>query len=131
MSRYLMDTNHVSGLWRGEERLAERIRSFDGVVYLCTPVVGELWHMVYSSQRQAENIVELEILLSLFPVLAYDDLAAREYGRIRSLTKQQGFTLPPVDAMIAATALVHGLTVLTSDSDFLLIPDLQGENWLM
>jgi|GEM_PF-4517779 len=25
MSRYLMDTNHVSGLWRGEERLAERI----------------------------------------------------------------------------------------------------------
>ncbi|GIV19253.1 MAG: hypothetical protein KatS3mg023_1004 [Armatimonadota bacterium] len=71
MSRYLMDTNHVSGIWRGEPKLLDRINSMDGTVYLCAPVVGELWHMVYYSRRQAANIVELEILLGLFPILAY------------------------------------------------------------
>lgn len=130
MERYLIDTNHISGVWRGEPSLLHKIDSFGGVVYLCTPVVGELWHMVYYSRRQAENIVKLEILLSLFPILAYDDLSAREYGLIRAEMRQQGVTLPPIDTMIAAIARVHDLIVLTSDSDFSRVPRLKVENWL-
>lgn len=130
MSRYLMDTNHVSGVWRGEPILLDRIDAFEGTIYLCTPVVGELWHMVYQSRRQLENIAELEVLLSLFPILIYDELSAREYGRIRAQMKQKGVNLSPVDTMIAAVALVHDLTILTSDRDFLRIPGLKIENWL-
>lgn len=130
MSRCLMDTNHVSAIWRGEPSLLSKVDVFDGIIYLCTPVVGELWHMVYYSRRQAENVVELEMLLSLFPILTYDEMSAREYGRIRAEMRQQGITLPPVDTMIAAIARVHDLIVLTSDSDFSRIPHLKVENWL-
>lgn len=114
----------------GEESLAQLLQEAASIQ--CTPVVGELWHMVYYSysRRQAENIVELEMLLSLSPILTDDEMSAREYGRIRAEMRQQGITLPPVDTMIAAIARVHDLIVLTSDSDFSCIPHLKVDNWL-
>lgn len=65
-----------------------------------------------------------------FTMLTYDQMSAREYGRIRAEMRQQGITFPPVDTLIAAIERVHDLIVLTSDSDFSRVPHLKVDNWL-
>jgi toxin FitB len=45
---------------------------------------------------------------------------AESWARIRATTTRNGTSVPPIDALIAATALVHGLTVVTrNEADFI------------
>jgi len=49
-------------------------------------------------------------------VLPVDEAVAREWGRIAARAEVTGKPLPVVDALIAATALVHGLTLVTRNT---------------
>ena len=54
-------------------------------------------------------------------ILPFDSDAARKWGEIMAEADFAGHPRPPLDAQIVATALVHGLTILTrnvSDMDF-------------
>ncbi|MCB9689387.1 MAG: type II toxin-antitoxin system VapC family toxin [Alphaproteobacteria bacterium] len=46
-------------------------------------------------------------------ILPVDELAARRWGSIGAAAQRMGRSRPPVDALIAATALRHGLAVAT------------------
>jgi predicted nucleic acid-binding protein len=46
-------------------------------------------------------------------ILPVDVHVARIWGNLGALAKEQGRPLPAVDGLIAATALAHGLTVVT------------------
>jgi tRNA(fMet)-specific endonuclease VapC len=62
--------------------------------------------------------------------LPFDDAAAEEYGKVRSHLASLGTLIGPNDLMIAAIALVHGLTVVTDNtSEFQRVPGLNLENW--
>ncbi|GBC91866.1 Ribonuclease VapC2 [bacterium HR15] len=132
MTRYLLDTNHVSAFWTQDAILRERInRALDAQYYLCTPSVAELWHMVFNSSRVAYNQARLEVLLQQFPILDFDASAAIAYGRLWTELKQRGRPIPVIDAQIAAIAIVHNMTVLTSDvRHFSQVPAVAFENWL-
>ena len=49
-------------------------------------------------------------------VLDVDSPVAREWGRLLARAEQQGQPLPAIDALIAATAVVHGLVVVTRNT---------------
>ncbi len=49
-------------------------------------------------------------------VLSVDEPVAIEWGRICARAELAGKPVPVVDAMIAATAIVHGLSVVTRNS---------------
>lgn len=46
-------------------------------------------------------------------LLAIDSDVAEQWGRTSAQVNAKGFVLPVIDGLIAATALVHGLTVVT------------------
>lgn len=48
--------------------------------------------------------------------LPFDERAAMAWGGMVGRAELQGVTLPPIDSLIAATALVHGLTVVTRNT---------------
>jgi hypothetical protein len=51
--------------------------------------------------------------------LIVDDEIAERWGTIRIDAARRGLTLPVIDGLIAATALVHGMTVVTrNETDF-------------
>ena len=51
-------------------------------------------------------------------VLTVDDPIASEWGRMLARAEKKGSPLPVIDALLAATAIVHGLTIVTrNDSD--------------
>jgi predicted nucleic acid-binding protein len=49
-------------------------------------------------------------------ILPVDDTVAIEWGRMLARSERQGQTLPVVDALLGATAIVHGLTVVTRNT---------------
>ena len=53
------------------------------------------------------------------PPLPVDVILAREWGRLTASLRRRGLPMQIKDSLIAATALVHGLQVVTrNDSDF-------------
>jgi predicted nucleic acid-binding protein len=49
-------------------------------------------------------------------ILAFDDAIAERWGQIEAFAKKRRLTLPTVDAQLAATALQHGLTLVTRNT---------------
>jgi len=70
-------------------------------------------------------------LKSLFRCHIPDLLDAEEAAGLQVFLRQRGWQLDTVDALIAAVALRHDLTLLTTDRDFQAVPQLRTENWLV
>ena len=118
----LLDTNFVSELRKGE-RANRRVRTwFAGVadeeIHLSVLVVGELRRGIESIRRRdAHQAVSLERWLGRVVrehasrILPVDESVAEEWGRLSSLR-----TASVVDALMAATARVHSLVLVTRNT---------------
>jgi len=63
--------------------------------------------------------------------LDVDRDVSRKFGEIRAAQLDQGQLTPEMDLLIASTALVHGLTLVTHNAqDFANVPGLTLEDWL-
>lgn len=131
---YLLDTNHCSLLMEGDSRLVEHLDAL-GVVLVGTSVVvrGELMYMVAKSQRQAINLERVRNFLHGIRLYVVDEGTSDIYGRLKAnvisyfgpkdKSKRSRVTITQLgisdnDLWIAATAIQHGLTVVSADSDF-------------
>jgi len=133
MPDYLVDTNHVSKILEGEERLRTRVQQASGTgdtFGIATTVLGELYFAAYASQRRQENLTRLKAFLDAVILWEYDHLAAEEFGRIQAEQKAKGKPIPSSDAQIAAVARLHNLTVLSNDQHFSSVNGLSVDNWL-
>lgn len=119
---WLVDTNILSELRKGE-RTAPGIRAwFDAAdgdeLYTSVLVVGELRRGIESIRRRDEPAALaletwLERLTEAFAdrVLAVDAAVADQWGRLNVPDP-----VPTVDGLLAATALVHDLTLVTRNT---------------
>ena len=70
-------------------------------------------------------------LLKELQLLPVDDVIAEQFGGIRAALLDRGLIAPPMDMMNAATALVHGLTLVTHNTaDYANVPGLTVVDWL-
>jgi predicted nucleic acid-binding protein len=68
----------------------------------------------------------LRTFLVAFTPIDLDDQTAERFGELRFGFRRRGLLIPDLDLLIAATALRHGLTLLTfSVRHFARIPDLR------
>lgn len=96
--RYLLDTNHVSALLRGEAGLVLRFRSHTVDAFAVgTPVLGELYFGAFHGRRTAENLQSLQRLLATVAVLPYGVAAAERYGLIARHLRTIGRPIPEID----------------------------------
>jgi len=49
-------------------------------------------------------------------ILPFDEWVAERWGQIEAIARRQHVSLPTVDALLAATALHHGLTFVTRNT---------------
>lgn len=114
---YLLDTNVVSELRRAKPHgavLAWLQRVPASTLHLSAASIGEMQAGIEITREhdaaRANEIEEwLEQVVGAFEVLAMDASAFKVWARL--MHKQSDSLL--ADAMIAATAVVHGLTVVT------------------
>ncbi len=70
-------------------------------------------------------------LLPDVTVLDFDSDCAKQFGRVRGESLQQGVSISRVDLLIASVALAHNLTLVTHNTvDYRNIPGLRLEDWL-
>lgn len=132
--RYLLDTNTCIGwLRKNQPRIVFRIKATRPTdIVLCSVVIGELLFGVERSDpsRRAQAAENLEEFQNLFRSLPFDDDVAIIYAKLRADLTSRGNLIGGNDMMIAATALAHGLTLVTHNmGEFSRIPGLQLEDW--
>lgn len=130
----LIDTSVLVGLERaakGDDPSFERLRAEPA--YLAAITASELLHGVHradSPSRRARREAFVEALLDAVPVLPFDLAVARVHAGVWAELAQTGRLIGAHDLMIAATALVHDLALLTRDArDFDRIDGLRLETW--
>ncbi|MBE2236176.1 MAG: type II toxin-antitoxin system VapC family toxin [Caldilineaceae bacterium] len=133
MTRYLLDTNHLSPLVSVGHPLRQRIlaqRRRGDDFALPVPALTELLYGIHLTLRAVQNLAEWQRLqhsLGLYPI---NQLEAELAAELQTSLRRRGWQLATVDALIAAVALRHDLTLLTTDGDFAAVPGLVCENWL-
>lgn len=134
MTRYLLDTNHLSPLVTVghplRTKLLLRMQQGDRFA-IGVPALVELLYGIQVIPRSRQNVVEWEQLRSIFLFYHIDQTDAEQAATLQVTLRQRGRQLQTVDALIAAVALRYGLTLLTTDRDFLAVTGLVQENWLM
>lgn len=92
------------------QRLAEVLPAR---VHVSTIARSELMYGARHSKAPAENLRLVEEFLAPLVSLPFDEKCADEYGKLREELVRRGQTMGPNDVLIAATALVHGLTLVS------------------
>lgn len=130
--KYLVDTSVILDFLAQKQDMVDLLaqRLEEGMaISVC--VISELYYGYWwlETKREWKKMEAFEGLLKdgLITTLKVDEAISREYGHIQGLLRRSGKTLGVMDGIIAATARVHGLTLLTRDRDFSRIPKLDFE----
>jgi len=92
--------------------------------------LSELAYGAEKSSRPDRNKIGLAEFLAPLEILPYDDMATREYGKIRANLERSGNPIGPMDMLIAAHALSVGCTLVTNNErEFSRVLSLKTENW--
>lgn len=92
--------------------------------------VAELYVGLARSVRPEEDEEAIGTLLREFEVLEFNDAAARVFGSITGFLQQIGKPAGDMDVLIAATAMVHGQSLITRNArHFKDIPHLIVEDY--
>lgn len=132
---YLLDTNVLSELLRPEPdpELARRIHELGTQVTTAAVVWHELTFGVARLPRGKRRRAIEDFLRELEPamgIVPYDAAAAQWHARERARLIRAGRTPPFVDGQIAATAAIHGLTLVTRNvRDFAGFRGVLVESW--
>ena len=115
MSRGLLDTSVVISWGRGEDPDLPEEASVS-VVTLCGLHHGA---MTAADSQRAGRVALPATVERTFEALPVDSRVAPHYGRLMSVARRmQGARPGMADALIAATAISHGLPLYTRDRDF-------------
>ena len=122
MKGYLVDTNVPSELTREtpDARVAAFLRNAGKEsVFLSVMTLGEICKgidMLPVSQKRNALQIWIEVDVRSWyagRILPVTESIAERWGHLAATAKQRGIAIKDVDAVIAATALEHGLTLVT------------------
>ena len=127
MNAAVIDTNVLIECFQNNQSISEAISQYDRIL-ICPAVLGEFKAGIDVNTRRGKKV---KALLDEFlddPAVAIvpcTDETADYYARIFRTLKDNGTPLPTNDMWIAAAALEHGATVLSSDGHFSHVPMLK------
>ena len=128
MSAIVLDTSAYSGAFRGVAAVQSALQAAEEV-RIPAVVIGELRAGFAAGQHRRRN----ETLLSSFlarpsvSIVPIDAETADCYATIFSSLRSAGTPIGTNDIWVAASAMQHGLRLLTADRDFLRVPQIRVE----
>jgi predicted nucleic acid-binding protein len=127
MNIVLLDTNVVSYLFKGDTRAVAYAPLLHGNrLAISFMTVAELFEWAAIRNWGQRRLAQLEQTLVAYTVIPVDVELCRLWGTLRAQQQAAGRTIASQDAWIAATALRHGLPLVTHNpSDFQHIPKLE------
>lgn len=133
MMDFLFDTNTVSALLKQNKVIAEKVNDVTdkgAKIFLSIVTDYEIQRGLFAVNATTQ-LKNYEILRQQYQLLWIDNLEISKIAaEIHADLKQKGQIIQDADILIAATAIVNNLTVVTGDNHFLRISNLKVENWL-
>lgn len=127
---FLLDTDICSAHLK--HGISNKFLQYAGGLHISTITLGELYAWAMRSAASAKRLQGLREMLSDVHVLDVTVEVSEKFGQIQAMLLDTGKPAPGMDLMIAATALVHNLTLVTHNTqDFTDIPDLRLADWLI
>jgi tRNA(fMet)-specific endonuclease VapC len=127
----MLDTNICIYLMKHQpEAVARRFAEcYVGDVVISAITYAELEFGVSVCANPERERQNLDALVEMIEVQAFDHQAARSYGPVRSATRER--KSDHLDKLIAAHSIALGTVLVTNnDRDFAHYPGLVVENWL-
>jgi tRNA(fMet)-specific endonuclease VapC len=132
--KYVLDTNAVSALMRGDPQFLRRLRSVSRAeVSVPQPVLAEISYGIQrlpkSKRRDALqdrfDLVRIELARA-----GWTDSVSDEFGTIKAVLEKRGKRIEDFDAAIAAHALAEDAVLVTANlDDRTRIPGAKVEDW--
>lgn len=132
--KYVLDTNAVSALMRGDPALLERLRAVEKPdVGVPQPVLAEIEYglaRLPRSRRRERLRARFELIRGELPRVPWTDDVGAHFGATKAELERRGTRLEDFDIAIAAHALAHGAVLVTADrSHMTRVRDLVVEDW--
>ncbi|BAZ78942.1 type II toxin-antitoxin system VapC family toxin [Sphaerospermopsis kisseleviana CS-549] len=131
---YLLDTNIVSASLKQNLHVALKITEMRRRGELIA-ISGITYYEVQRGLLRSNATKKLALFAQFcqdYPVLFLDDLRIfQKASEIHADLTNKGKIIQDADILIAATAIVHNLILVSHDSDLTRVNDLQLENWLI
>ncbi len=129
---FLLDTDTCSAHLKGNARVTNRFLQYTGGLYISVVTLGELFTWALRASASPKRLQALQDLLKDVIVLEVTDREAQKFGEVRAGLFDKGLPAPDMDLLIAATALVHGFTLVTHNvADYANIPNLNVVDWMI
>jgi tRNA(fMet)-specific endonuclease VapC len=130
MSQYMLDTNMVGFLIRGQSAVLKRVTDAPpGALCISAVTRGEI--MFGLNRRPARQFLLAAVteFLRRVDVLPWNSEVADTYGVVRAELERIGKALGALDMMIGAHALCLGAVLVTNDQAFRAVANLNLEDW--
>ncbi|ETR70184.1 MAG: PilT protein domain-containing protein [Candidatus Magnetoglobus multicellularis str. Araruama] len=119
---FLLDTCVISELIKPQQnkKVIDWINSCsEGTLFLSSLTIGEIQKGISKLPvSKKKSKLQNWLAQSLFErferkILPIDYIVAQKWGEILSSSEKKGFRLPAIDSLIAATAIVNNMTLVT------------------
>lgn len=132
--RYVLDTNAVSALMKGDTAVLERLAAVPKTdVFVPQPVLAEIAYGIDRlprSKRRETLQDRFELVRAELQRIDWTDEVSERFGRIKAALESKGQRIEDFDAAIAAHAAEPGATLVTANMDDMVrVPGLKVEDW--
>lgn len=128
---FLLDTDTCS-VHLKTGMLSHRLIQHAGRLHISVVTLAELFVWALRKKSPPHRLQGILDLLNDVVVLEVTPDVARRFGEVQAALRDAGQQLAPMDALIGATALVQGFTLVTHNRQhFSRIPGLALDDWLV
>ena len=130
--KYLLDTNTCIRFINGRSpKIREHFKAVvDTDIAISSITKAEMYAGSARSQTPERSREKQDSFFIRFVSLPFDDVAAKEFAKVRAYLENAGTPIGPYDMQIASIAIVHQLILVTHNTrEFQRIGWLNIEDW--
>jgi tRNA(fMet)-specific endonuclease VapC len=133
LTKYILDTNVVSALMKGDERVVARLRAVPKEsVSIPHPVIAEVAlgiERLPKSKKRAFLEQRFDLIRSELHRIEWNDSVSERFGSTKASLEKRGKRIEDFDAAIAAHVPEGGVLVTANLAHMTRIPGLKVEDW--
>ena len=130
---YLLDTNIVSYAIKGNRQILEKLKDIKDkkkAIFISCITYFEIKRGFLAVDAPKQR-ARFDDFCQRYPIILLDDLAILEKAaEIHGNLRLRGLPIQTEDILIAATAMVKDLIVVSNDTDLARVEGLNLENWV-
>jgi len=127
---FILDTDICSAFLKGNPVVWQHCMQHNGQLSVSVITVAELFTWALRATATPKRLQKLLDFLADVTLLDITPEVGRRFGELDAGMLDVGQRAPPMDLLIAATAILHNLTVVTHNvKDFSRVPGLTVVDW--